>query len=238
MRHRALRLVDRATIRFLDALLAGALLVVLAPVLVALAVLVKVDSRGPALYRCRRAGVGGREFAMLKFRKMHDGAVGSVLTAPDDERFTRIGRFLARTRLDELPQLWNVVVGHMSLVGPRPEDTSVVAAHRDKLEIVLSVRPGITGLSQIAFARESDILDPLNRMGHYEGRILPQKIALDSLYASRRSVWLNLRILAWTAIVAVLGRDVAVHRGSGRMRLRRRPAATALETLSMKRSEP
>jgi lipopolysaccharide/colanic/teichoic acid biosynthesis glycosyltransferase len=154
---------------------------------------------------------------MLKFRKMHDGASGPALAAPDDARFTRLGSFLARTKLDELPQLWNVLRGEMSLVGPRPEDPAFVEMNQGAYKAILEVRPGITGLSQLAFAAESRILDPADRVGHYVHRILPQKIAMDQLYAAQRSLPMDLKILWRTASAVVAKRDVAVHRETGRL---------------------
>jgi lipopolysaccharide/colanic/teichoic acid biosynthesis glycosyltransferase len=218
--------LDDAAKRVLDGVLAGGLLVLLAPLVIVLAIAIKVDSSGPVLYRCRRIGLRGREFAMLKLRKMWDGAAGPALTAANDERFTRVGRFLARTKLDEIPQLWNVLKGDMSLVGPRPEDPAFVDSHRNEFAPVLEVRPGITGLSQLAFARESEILDADDRIGHYEQRILPQKLRIDAMYADRRSVWVDLVILRWTAAAVLLRREVAVHRATGKLSLRRRPNTT------------
>jgi lipopolysaccharide/colanic/teichoic acid biosynthesis glycosyltransferase len=208
-----------------DIVFATALLIVLAPVLLGLMIAVKLDSRGPVFYRCRRAGLRGREFAMLKLRKMYDGARGPVLTAADDRRFTRVGRFLARTKLDEIPQLWNVLKGEMSVVGPRPEDPTFVERRRREFEPVLSVRPGITGLSQLAFAQEPDILDPENRETDYERRILPQKLHIDRLYAERRSIGKDVEILYWTAAAVLFRKAVAVHRSDGKLTRRRRPAA-------------
>jgi lipopolysaccharide/colanic/teichoic acid biosynthesis glycosyltransferase len=206
-----------------DATVALVLLALAAPLILVLAVAIRLDSRGPAFFRCRRVGLGGREFSMLKFRKMYDGARGTALTAADDARFTRLGRFLARTKLDEMPQLWNVLRGDMSLVGPRPEDPRFVWLRRPEFELILGVRPGITGLSQLAFARESEILDGQDRTGDYLRRILPQKLHLDRLYAERRSFALDARILAWTAAAVILRRDVAVHRTTGSLNTRRRP---------------
>ena len=220
---RILRSLDAASMRVLDIVLAASLLLVLALPLCTLALAVRLESPGPAFYRSRRVGVGGRLFVMLKFRKMPDGAAGSPLTAPEDARFTRLGSFLARTKLDELPQLWNVVKGDMSLVGPRPEDPHFVERMHAELEPVLRVRPGITGLSQIAFARESEILDAENRECDYVQRILPQKIQLDTMYAGLRSTRLNLRILVWTAVAVLLRREVAVNRRTAQLGLRRRP---------------
>jgi lipopolysaccharide/colanic/teichoic acid biosynthesis glycosyltransferase len=218
------KLLDRAAIRLLDTSLALVLLLLTLPVVVALAIAIKLDSPGPVFYRCRRAGQAGREFLMVKFRKMRDDADGPALTAPEDDRFTRVGRALARTKLDELPQLVNVLKGEMSLVGPRPEDPFFVESHREELEPVFLVKPGITGFSQLAFAREAEILNPVDRVGHYLERIMPQKIRLDTLYAAQRSTWSNMRILGWTAVVVLLRRDVAVDRATGRLGFRRRPS--------------
>ena len=216
-------MLDSGVKRTLDFALAGMLLVLLALPIALIAVAIRLDSPGPAFYRCRRIGFRGREFLMLKFRKMHDDASGPALTAKQDARFTRLGRFLAESKLDELPQLWNVLRGQMSLVGPRPEDPGFVAEQSDAYERILDVRPGITGLCQLAFARESEILDPEDALRHYLVSILPQKVAMDVLYAERRSLRMDLRIAAWTLAAVVFNRPVAVHRGSGRMNVRRRP---------------
>ena len=159
---------------------------------------------------------------MLKFRKMAAGARGLALTTDEDLRFTRIGRLLSKSKIDEIPQLFHVVRGEMSLVGPRPEAAEFVDLQPQGYAEILSVPPGVTGLSQIAFAEEARILDPADPLAHYVGRILPQKVALDRLYAHRRSLSFNLRILAWTVVAVLLRRQVAVHRDSARMNLRKR----------------
>jgi lipopolysaccharide/colanic/teichoic acid biosynthesis glycosyltransferase len=209
--------------RGFDAVVAALLLAVLSPLIFVTALAIVLDSRGPAFFRCRRVGRGGREFGMLKFRKMHNGACGPALTAANDGRFTRMGRFLARTKLDELPQLWNVLRGDMSLVGPRPEDPSFVRLQRADFEAVLGVRPGVTGLSQLAFASESEILDAEHPTDDYLRRVLPQKLELDRMYVGRRSFRVDLRILAWTAAAVLLRRQVAVNRATGGLSTRRRP---------------
>jgi len=212
---------------------AAALLLLLAPLILALALAIVIDSRGPVYYRCRRVGLRGREFRMLKFRKMHNGASGLALTAPNDNRFTRLGRLLAGSKLDEIPQLFNVLKGDMSLVGPRPEDPMFVDLESEAWTEALRVRPGITGLSQLAFAKESEILDESDRVGHYVRTILPQKLELDGLYVQRYSISMNLKILWWTAVAVLLRDDVAVHRGTGNLSQRRRPhPSPALERAS------
>jgi exopolysaccharide biosynthesis polyprenyl glycosylphosphotransferase len=178
------------------------------PVFLLIALLIKLESPGPIFYRARRVGVGGREFAMLKFRKMRNDAQGPKITLADDQRFTRVGRFLAASKLDELPQLWNVIRGEMTLVGPRPEDPSYVAEYPDQFREILSVRPGITGLSQIQYRDESSLLvgDDFEQL--YRDDLLPRKIAFDRHYAARRNLALDLKIIAWTAVAIVAGAQV------------------------------
>jgi len=223
---RAVGLIDLKTKRAADLLVATGLLILLSPVILIIALAIKLDSEGPVFYRARRVGQHGREFGMLKFRKMHRDASGPPLTAANDSRLTRLGVFLARSKLDELPQLVNVIRGEMSLVGPRPEDPSFVRLHPGKYGEVLQAKPGITGLSQLAFARESRILQRPEYHGSYADRILPAKLQTDGLYINRRSILLDARILAWTAAAVVLGIDVAVDRATGRLSTRRRPPCT------------
>ena len=192
-----------------------------------IALAITIESPGPVLYRSRRVGLRGREFSMLKFRKMHRDASGPPLTAKDDERLTRVGSLLMRTKLDELPQLWNVIRGDMSLVGPRPEDPVFVALYPDEYRTVLAVRPGITGLSQLAFAKENLILDRPELAGSYEDRLLPAKIGIDSLYVVRNSLSMDAYILLWTVAAIVARLDVAVDRESGTLSVRRRSERTA-----------
>lgn len=214
--------VDRALKRGIDVAIAGTLLLLLFPVFVIASIAIRLDSPGPLFFRAPRVGHRGRGLGLLKFRKMHHGAAGLPLTTDQDNRFTRLGGLLAKTKLDELPQLWQVISGELSLVGPRPEDPAFVQHHSTEYRSILSVRPGITGLSQIAFAEEGRILDDENPLQHYLDRLLPQKVALDQMYAEKRSVMMDLRILFWTAAAILMRRQVAVHRGSGQMNLRRR----------------
>jgi len=223
-RRRARKPFDSVAIGLLDRLGAAILLFLLSPLIIALAVAIMLDSPGLPFFWCRRIGYCNREFGMVKFRKMHVGAAGLPLTSPNDDRFTRLGRLLSKFKLDEIPQLWNVLRGEMSLVGPRPEDRRFVEVQAEAYATILSVKPGITCLSQIAFARESEILDPTDRERQYLESVLPQKILLDQLYAERRSFRLNVRILVWTFAAVVFRRQVAVHRDTGRLALRRRPA--------------
>jgi lipopolysaccharide/colanic/teichoic acid biosynthesis glycosyltransferase len=217
-----LRGLSGVSMRAMDLLFASILLILMLPIVLIAILLIRLDSPGPAFYRSMRVGYKGRPLRMLKFRKMVVDATGAPLTADRDDRFTRIGRWLAKLKLDEIPQLWHVVRGEMSLVGPRPEDPRFVDEHREAFELILSVRPGVTGFSQIAFAEESRILDTDDPLAHYVGRLLPQKIGLDLLYAANRSVTLNIKILFWTGAAILLRKKVSVHRETGAMRLRRR----------------
>jgi lipopolysaccharide/colanic/teichoic acid biosynthesis glycosyltransferase len=214
--------VDAAAKRGLDIFVSAAALVLLAPLILLVALLVRIDSHGPAFFAAPRVGHGGRELFMLKFRKMHHRAHGIPLTVDDDSRFTRVGAFLARFKLDELPQFWHVLRGEMSLVGPRPETVDFVAHHREAYHEILGVRPGVFGFSQIAFVAEGRILDEEDPMSHYITDILPQKVKLDLMYARRRTLSLDLRIVFWSLVSVLFRRQVAVNRQTGRMNLRRR----------------
>jgi lipopolysaccharide/colanic/teichoic acid biosynthesis glycosyltransferase len=200
------RLVSRA----LDIAIASVLLVLTAPLWLVISLAILVDEPGPVLYRARRVGHRGREFDMFKFRKMRLNAAGPRLTLADDARFSGIGRMLARTKLDELPQLVNVLRGEMALVGPRPEDPSYVAAYPAEFAEITRVRPGITGLSQIQYRDEAALLVGDDFETLYRNEVLPQKIDLDRYYVSHRCLALDLRILGWTGVAMVAG--ARVHR--------------------------
>lgn len=209
----------------LDIVVAGLALVVLAPLLAVIALLIVLDSPGSVFYRADRVGFCGRPLRMLKFRKMRTDARGARLTIAEDARLTRMGAWLARTKLDELPQLWHVLRGDMSLVGPRPESPSFVNRYRAEYGLILSVRPGITGYTQLAFAREGAILDPHDPERHYVSGLLPQKVALDRLYACRVSLLRDVQILGATILTLVFRQPLAVDRKTGALTLRRPRAA-------------
>jgi lipopolysaccharide/colanic/teichoic acid biosynthesis glycosyltransferase len=221
-RWRGIDAVRAAAKRAIDVVVSAAALAVLWPLLATIALLVVVDSRGPVFYRANRVGFQGRQLRMLKFRKMHRTARGAGLTLAGDERLTRVGRWLARTKLDELPQLWHVLRGEMSLVGPRPESPDFVARFPEEYAVIVGVRPGLTGYTQLAFAREGSILDPQDTQGHYVRALLPQKVALDRMYAEHLSTRRDLRILVATFRTVVLGTPVAVNRATGALTIRER----------------
>jgi lipopolysaccharide/colanic/teichoic acid biosynthesis glycosyltransferase len=214
--------VVRAVKRALDVFLAAAALVSLSPLLLVIAILIELDSPGPIFYRAERVGFRGRPLRMLKFRKMHAGARGIALTVAGDDRLTRLGVWLARSKLDELPQLWHVLRGEMSLVGPRPESPTFVARFPAEYAVILQVRPGLTGYTQLAFVSELSILDPHDPQGHYLDSLLPQKVGLDRIYAGRVSTRRDLRILVATFATLFFRQPVAVHRATAALTLRRR----------------
>jgi lipopolysaccharide/colanic/teichoic acid biosynthesis glycosyltransferase len=214
------RLLRRAVKRTIDVVGATLALLVLLPLALAIAAAIVVESSGPVFYRAERLGLGGRRLRMLKFRKMREGSSGPALTLDGDPRLTRVGAILARTRLDELPQLWHVLRGDMSLIGPRPEDPRFAAELPDDFARILTVRPGIAGLSQLAFADERSILRPGDAQIHYVSALLPQKAALDSMYAERISIRRDLAIALATAVTMALRRPIAVNRSTGALTLR------------------
>jgi lipopolysaccharide/colanic/teichoic acid biosynthesis glycosyltransferase len=219
---RAARLVGAAVKRSLDIAVSALLLVVLLLPFLFIALLIVGESPGPIFYRAERVGRGWRRLRMLKFRTMRCNAGGPLLSVEDDPRFTRVGRILSKAKIDELPQLWHVLRGQMSLVGPRPQSREYAECFRDDYDRILCARPGITGLTQVAFADENGVLPPDERVDHYLEVLLPQKVKLDQMYVARQTLRSDLEVLAWTAVAAILRQPVAVHRATGKMTLRRR----------------
>lgn len=179
----------------------GGLLVTL-PLWPVIAAAIKVESKGPVLYRASRLGQGGQVFEILKFRSMSLGSSqGALITVAGDLRVTRVGKVLRATKLDELPQLINVVRGEMSLVGPRPEAPEYLERYSDELREVLRYRPGITSPASIEYRHEEKLLaragDDAERL--YVEQVLGEKVALDLRYCRRRTVFSDLRILVRTA---------------------------------------
>jgi len=194
--------------RLFDLVISALLLVLLAPLLAGVAAWVRLDSPGPVLYRQERVGRRGVPFFIHKFRTMQHGAAGPPLTVGADARITRAGVFLRRTRLDELPQLFDVLRGAMSLVGPRPEVPRYAAHWPASLrERVLAVRPGITDATSLAHLDEAALLakaaDPERE---YIERILPAKAERAAAYAERATLASDLAVLWRTAFVLLGGR--------------------------------
>ena len=183
-------------------------LVVLSPLLLAAAGLVRLSSPGPALYRGVRVGRDGRTFQILKLRTMRIGAdtLGPAVTTAADARITPVGRFLRRTKFDEVPQLVNVVRGEMSLVGPRPEHPDFVKHYSEDQRKVLSVRPGLTSPAALAYIREEEMLADADPVAQYMTTIMPQKLALDLDYLRTATFVGDLRIIGRTLARVIVRR--------------------------------
>lgn len=195
--------------RAFDIAAAGVLLIVLSPLIALIACLIRLSGPGPIIYSGWRVGRYGRPFRVLKFRTMTQAA-GREITASDDPRVTRLGRRLRATKLDELPQLVNVLKGEMSLVGPRPEAPRFVALYTYAQREVLEVCPGITGPSQVLFRDEQRLLHGPDPEQVYLLQIMPMKLAIDLDYVRKHSLWGDLQILARTAIALFPGRSTSL----------------------------
>lgn len=193
--------------RALDRVASGIGLTVLAVPGAALALWIKLDSPGPVFFKGLRIGRNAQPFYIYKFRTMIADAAarGAGITVRDDPRITRAGRFLRRTKLDELPQLWNVWRGEMSLVGPRPEDPRYLCYYDPVQRGVLAVPPGITGVASLAFRDEQALLSGPEWDRTYVDLILPKKLDLELDYLERRTFWSDLRILAGTLLGLLSG---------------------------------
>ena len=189
--------------RVFDIVVSATALLLLLPLFLILGAAVAVSTPGGAFFRQVRVGKGGKEFRLLKFRTMRPGseAQGQITVGGKDPRITGIGYFLRRSKMDELPQLINVLLGDMSIVGPRPEVPKYVALYTKEQREVLSVRPGITSAASIAYMDENEILgkstDPDRT---YIEEVMPAKLALDLEYVQRRSFVRDLSIIGRTAI--------------------------------------
>lgn len=216
-----------AMLRTINVLVAVLCLVILSPVILAIAIAIKLTSRGPIFYRQLRIGLdrrrrdqstassrrtgdlGGRPFVMYKFRTMHvnaESGTGPVWASQNDGRTTRVGRFLRRHRLDEIPQFWNVIKGDMSVVGPRPERPGFVQILRDEIDgyaLRHRVPPGITGWAQVNRTPDQSVED------------VRRKLEYDLEYLRRRSVWFDLRVMLRTVVVVTEPETPASSSGDG-----------------------
>lgn len=191
--------------RVFDVATAVALLVALSPVIALVACVLRLNGPRPILYRGWRVGRDGRPFRILKFRTMSQAAaMGREITVSDDPRVTRLGRLLRTTKLDELPQLLNVLQGEMSMVGPRPEAPRYVEQYTSAQREVLTVRPGITGPAQVIFRHEERLLRGPDPEQVYLTNVMPAKLAIDLDYVRNHSLVGDIQILARTLVVWVL----------------------------------
>jgi lipopolysaccharide/colanic/teichoic acid biosynthesis glycosyltransferase len=195
--------VGDVTKRVFDVAIAGAALLAGAPLLAVASAAIKLESKGPVLFRQVRVGRNKRPIETLKLRTMVDGAHrgGPQITAGGDPRITRVGRLLRKTKLDELPQLWNVIRGDMSLVGPRPEVPRYVATYRPEWQRLFDVRPGITDLASLTFRAEEALLAMAqDRERAYREVIMPLKLALAVESVERSSLTHDVSVIAQTAL--------------------------------------
>jgi lipopolysaccharide/colanic/teichoic acid biosynthesis glycosyltransferase len=198
------RMLDSFARRSLDILISGLGMLLLLPLIIFLALLIKRDSPGPVFYWGERVGRHNRPFRILKFRTMYEDTAsysGPKVTGLGDPRITPLGQWLRDTKINELPQLWNVLKGDMSLVGPRPEDQDFVAHWpADAREVLLSVRPGITSPASVLYRDEENMLQAGNVVDQYLKSILPSKLRLDLLYVNHRSFLTDLDVMFWTLL--------------------------------------
>lgn len=184
----------------LDCSISFVALLILSPFLLVIGAAVLVETGRPIFFTQNRVGRGGKLFRLIKFRTMRQGKSGPSITTRGDSRVTTVGRFLRKFKLDELPQLWNVVRGEMSLVGPRPEVPEFVDSNNPVWVSVLQVRPGITDPASIAYRHEEELLakssDPIR---FYRETVLPSKLALNIAYLRDRTLWHDLQVIAKTA---------------------------------------
>lgn len=193
--------------RVFDICCSAVALVLLAPVLITAAVGIRLCSSGPALYRAQRVGQGGRPFVMYKMRTMHcRSAAGSSITAADDPRVFALGRLLRAFKIDELPQLLNVLRGEMSIVGPRPEAVDIVQKHYTPEYLAsLDVRPGLTSPGSICYYTHGEqLLADGDAEQYYVSRLLPIKMAIDLAYLRRATFLSDLAVIFRTAAVLAL----------------------------------
>lgn len=201
-RSRVRRQLELAAKRAFDVLASASALVVLSPLLLAVAAGVKLDSPGPVFYRGIRTGLHGRPFRILKFRTMVVDAaqIGGPSTGRDDPRVTRFGAFLRRYKLDELPNLACVLVGQMSIVGPRPEVPQYTSLYEGEEKLILSVRPGITDYSSVRFIDLASHIGSEDVDAAFESRVLPVKNRLRVQYVKDWSFWTDLKIIGSTLL--------------------------------------
>lgn len=188
--------LGRAAKRLFDLGFVFAALPFCMPLVLAVVVAIRLESRGPVIYRAVRVGKNGRQFRLFKFRSMFQDASGPGLTYANDPRITKVGRILRRTKFDEFPQVINVLRGQMSIVGPRPEAPEYVARYSPEQRQALSMRPGLTSLAQVVHRDEEDELPAQDTEAYYTEVIMPQKLRIDVAYVDGWSIWLDLKIFA------------------------------------------
>ena len=198
--------------RIFDISVAGILAVIFAPIVLIISLLIKLESAGPVFFRQARTGRFEQPFYIIKFRTMHHASSGLNITAYGDNRITRVGRVLRKTKLDEIPQILNVLLGEMSIVGPRPEVVSHLPHYDpESKKIIFSNRPGITDLASLIYIHEERLLaesqDPLKT---YFDIILPEKNRLRVRHLVQESILFDLKICIWTGLKIILRNRIPV----------------------------
>lgn len=183
-----------------DRMVALVAIIALLPLFVIIALVVLIANGRPVFFRQIRIGQNGRKFVMVKFRTMTGVEENSISTL-DSNRITKTGDFLRRTKLDELPELWNILIGDMSLVGPRPD----VPGYADQLtgddRVILKLKPGLTGIASLKYRNEDEILSQQANPQEYNDTVIwPDKVRLNKIYFERQSLWLDLKIILFTAL--------------------------------------
>lgn len=187
--------------RAFDLLAALVGLLVLLPILLLVAIIIKLEDNGPVFFKQVRVGRGGHPFKIWKFRTMVVNAesMGRSITVGNDQRITRTGVWLRKSKLDELPQLINVVIGEMGFVGPRPEVPRYVALYTEEQRKVLELRPGVTDLASIAYRNESELLkDQPDPEAFYVQQVMVDKIRINLKYAAGANIWRNIKVILAT----------------------------------------
>lgn len=191
--------------RILDFALSAIGLAILSPLLLVVMIAIKLQDHGPVFYRARRVGLQGKEFFLFKFRTMivHADKVGPGITLACDQRITQVGRVLRHYKLDELPQLINVVRGEMALVGPRPEDPRYAAMYNEDQRRILSILPGVTSPASLCFKDENSILEGPDWGKKYVTEVAPQKIAIDLDYFGHNTLCTDFGVIFRTIVAIV-----------------------------------
>ncbi|MBS4058115.1 MAG: sugar transferase [Bacteroidales bacterium] len=195
--------------RLFDLLLSLAALVVLWPLMLLAAIVIKVNMPGPVLFKQTRIGRYARPFVIYKFRTMRINNSKVSVTLSTDSRITPFGNFLRKTKIDELPQLFNILKGEMSIVGPRPDVPGYYDTLKGEDQLIWQLRPGLTGLDSMCYPNEQAILDrEADPERYYDEVLWPDKVRLNRWYAENRSFWMDVRIVLNTASLLLMGKQV------------------------------
>jgi len=205
--------MDKILKRSFNIVVSAVALILLAFPFAVIALAIKLSSAGPVFYRQQRIGRGEQPFCFYKFRTMHVRGDGPLITVGGDPRITQVGRALRRWKLDELPQLWNVLRGDMSIIGPRPEVEQLVRYYTPEQRRLLEQTPGLAGLSQLVYPHEADVLQGYpNPEEVYRQHLMPKKLTVDLEYERHRTFWSDLMILTEIILLSILGKSYRIDR--------------------------